>query len=161
MHIVSQEVIDGVVEILGESGISADEIESRVTGLVSDPPLARRLIDCIPEAFGLVMMSHIGKVVLPTTFSARDRHGKWKSFPFSSEPIFDAALKTAERMIQDGAQTTFQNVATRSSMVSSLNKALHQGANIDGMISSGPFFIGIPAETYPEVKKNFWQKLFS
>jgi hypothetical protein len=155
MEIVTPAILSQAIEIIGEIGISNEDIEARVSRLVSDAMTARRLIDFIPEAFGMVLLSHVGngKVVMPTGFQARNKDEKWKSFPFSSEPIFVAAFTAAQTMFQNGPRVAFEAIANRSSTVQALNNALHQGANLDGATFSGPALIGIPAEVYPPVKE--------
>jgi hypothetical protein len=114
MRPISQETISAAVNVLGADDISEDQIEARIAELVSDPMEARRLVDWIPEAFGMVLVSHLGKPVLPNTFSAKDVQGEWKSFPFTCEPIFVAALAIAQTTFHDGSGALFQNIAMRS-----------------------------------------------
>ena len=160
MKPISNEIIASAITLLGADGISNDEIEAQVAALVADPMEARRLIDFIPEAFGRVLVSHLGKPVLLKTFAARNAQGKWKWLPFTSEPIFVAALEIAEVAYRDSPRERFQNIATRSSIAKTANKALNSGVSIDGAVFSGPALIGIPAEVYPE-PPSFWRRLFS
>jgi hypothetical protein len=160
MKSISDDVVSNAIRILGSDGISEDEIEAQVAALVSDPMEARRLVDWIPEAFGMVLVSHLGKPVLPNTFSAKDVQGKWKSFPITCEPIFVSALVVAQRIFHDGPRALHQNIAMRSSIANTANNALNAGVSIDGAVFSGPALIGIPAEVYPK-QPSFWQRLFS
>lgn len=54
---------------------------------------ARRVLDWFPEIFGLVFLPHLGKVVLPTQFSARNAHDQWMSFDIKVEPLLDPLLR--------------------------------------------------------------------
>ncbi len=160
MKPIPVEIISNAIEILSADGITEDEIETRIAALVSDPMEARRLIDWIPEAFGIVLISHLGKPILPKTFSARDAEGKWKSFRLTYEPIFVAALEIAQAKYHQGPAAQFQSIATRSSVANAANNALNAGVSIDGAVFSGPALIGIPAEVYPS-QPSFWKRLFS
>lgn len=64
---VAPEAVTFAVRVLGTDGLSVDDVESRVLESVGSKELARRLIDWIPEAFGIVLVSHLGAVILPTT----------------------------------------------------------------------------------------------
>ena len=145
----SIEQVESAIAIIGAEGASEDEIESKVLDLVKDKTLARRLIDCIPEAFGLVYIPNVANVRLQHNFSVPDSHGNLIRFELSAEPIFEAAMEIAKRMLRAGPNATFDNVAFRSSSVSALNNALTSGVSIEGAVISGPAFIGIPAEIYP------------
>ena len=160
MSPIQHDQLEKAVAVLGTEGISDDEIEAGVAALVGDPMAARRLIDWIPEAFGIVLISHIAKVVLPTTFSAKSSNGEWVKFPFEAEPIFQAALGLATNLYHSGPRSTFGNVAMRSSMVDVVNRALNAGQSIEGATLSGPALIGIPAEVYEKRQVPFWRRLF-
>src|SRR3954468_4781688 len=124
MKPISPEVVGRAVEILGTDGISEDDIELQVAALVSDPMESRRLILWIPEAFGIVLISHRGKPVLPNRFSAMNAQGESRSFPFRSEPIFLLALQIAQVAYHDGPTQSFQNIALRSSTVNAANNLM-------------------------------------
>jgi hypothetical protein len=146
---VSDSVIESAISIIGTTGIADDVIERDVRAVVADDMTARRLIDWIPEAFGLVLVSHISsKLVLPTTFSAQSREGEWRDFNLVLESIFVSALLIAQKMFHNGPREIFRNVSERSSMTSTVNNALNAGVNLDGAQLSGPALIGIPAEVY-------------
>jgi hypothetical protein len=152
------ETIHKAIAILGSEGLSASEVEAGIASFAESQALARRLIDCVPEAFGIVLASHIGKMNLPSTFSARSKGGQWKSFDFKVEPIFVESLRIATDMYHSGDRSTFGNVAKRSSIIDVVNKALNAGEPIDDATLSGPALIGVPAETYEA--KSLWQKVF-
>jgi len=154
METVSNEVIERAIEILGEAGIPVEETEARLAKLVSDPMTVRRLADFIPEAFGLILIAHLGdgkmNIAMPSGFQAADTKRKWHSFPFSSEPIFIHATRVATTMYHNGLRDVFKTVSLKSSTVSSVNNALNQGAKLENATLSGPALIGIPAEIYPK-----------
>ena len=160
---VSTEDIQRAISQLGEGERRDLEIEIAIGRFASDKMTVRRLIDWIPEAFGYVLLPHVGDVDLPATFSAKAKDGTWKEFPFDREPIFGEAVKIASAMYRDGPRTVFSNVAKRSCMVDAVNKALNAGAPIAGARMSGPKMLGIPAEFYDVKAKSaatsFWRKL--
>jgi hypothetical protein len=159
MLTVQTEAIHKAIAILGVEGISESGVESDIASFAEDKMVARRLIDWIPEAFGIVLASHIGKINLPNTFSARSHSGEWKHFEFKAEPIFAESLRIAADMYHSGNRPTFATIAKRSSMLDVINNALNAGESIDGATLSGPALIGIPAEVYETKSKSLWQRL--
>ncbi|WP_434026802.1 hypothetical protein [[Pseudomonas] boreopolis] len=157
---VAPDLIERSIAIIGSDGISAEEIETNVLALAKDPMLARRLIDWLPETFGIVFVPHLANVNLPTTFSAKSSRGKWMEFEFKVEPIFPIALRFSMEIFHSGPRSTFSNIALRSSMVAVVNRALNEGASLDGATLSGPALIGIPAETYLPAPTSLWRRLF-
>jgi hypothetical protein len=157
---VSPELIERTASILGSDGITDEEIESKVLALVQDSMLARRLIDWLPEAFGIIFVPHIAKVNLPTTFSAKSKDGNWIEFKFDVEPIFESAARLGMEMYNSGPRSTFRNIVSRSSTVDAVNRALNQGESLEGATLSGPALIGVPAEVYIPQAKSFWRRLF-
>ena len=145
---VPPELVERAIAIIGADGISEDDIEARVLPLADNAMLARRLIDWPPEAFGLVLIPHMAEVTLPTRFSARSARGEWLEFDFSAEPVFVHAVSIAMRMYHEGPRATFRNVASRSSTMDAVNRALNAGETIDGATLSGPALNAIPAEVY-------------
>lgn len=158
---IPDETVRAAISIIGTSDIDDKQIERDVRALVSDDMTARRLIDWIPEAFGIVLISHISnKIGLPKTFSAKTAAGKWIQLPLEIEPIFVTALQVAQTMFHEGPNDVFKNVSLRSSMINVVNSALKSGVSLDGGCISGPALIGIPAEVYPSPPKSFWRRLF-
>ena len=157
---VAQALIERSAAIIGADGISDDAIECEVLALSQDPMLARRLIDWIPEAFGLVFVPHLAKVTFPTTFRARSNRGNWMEFEFKVEPIFPIAARLGMEMYHAGQNPSFGNVVLRSSMIDAVNKALNAGETLDGAVLSGPAMIGIPAETYLPPSTSLWRRIF-
>jgi hypothetical protein len=160
MLAVPVETIRQVIAILGAEGITDGEVEAGVAALVQDKMVARRLIDWIPEAFGLILVSHMGKFNLPTSFSAKAADGSWVKFGFKTEPIFGEALQLGAEIYHSGHRNLFGNIASRGSMVAVVNNALNAGASLEGSTLSGPALIGIPAETYGNQGQFSWRRLF-
>ena len=160
MPTVPPELVAQAVAVLGTDGITDTEIESNVLALAQDSMLARRLIDWPPEAFALVLLPHIAKVNLPTTFSARSKSGDWIELSFQLEPIFQAAVRLGMDMYHSEQRSTFGNIALRSSTLAAVNEALNQGSSLEGATLSGPALAGIPAEVYMPPAKPLWRQLF-
>jgi hypothetical protein len=156
----SSELIEQAIAIMGTDGMAEEEVEQKIAALSKDPMLARRLIDWLPEAFGIVLVSHMGGVNLPTTFSAKTSRGQWLEFELNAEPIFQNAARVAMEMYHSGPRNIFSNIALRSSMLSAVNQALNQGGSLEGATLSGPALIGIPAEIYAPPPRSLWARLF-
>ena len=148
------QLVAATITLLGDPETSLADLERRVLGLTEDAMLARRLIDWIPETFGIVLVSHMGKVAFSRTFSAKNQKGKWVEINMNSEPIHSSAMRAALEMLHSRSRESFERIATRSSILAVVNKALNAGESIDGMTLSGPSFIGIPAEVYVRPQKS-------
>jgi hypothetical protein len=157
---VSDLQVQEVAAIIGSEDITVDDIETRVVVLVQDPMLARRLIDWIPEAFGIVLISHMATVTLPLTFSAKNKRGDWVQFDLKVEPIFQRATLLAMQIFHEGPRESFSNIARRSALLDAANRALNHGDSLDGAVLSGPALIGIPAEVYMPPSTSIWRKFF-
>ena len=96
----------------------------------------------------MVLIGRMNLVQLPRTFSARATDGSWHEFPFSADPIFALAGQLAIETYQNGPRELFGPLATSSSMVDAVNKALNAGEDLQGAVLSGPALIGVPAENY-------------
>jgi len=142
------QLVAATITLLGDSETSPADLERRVLGLTEDAMLARRLIDWIPETFGIVLVSRMGKVAFSGTFSAKNQEGKWVKINMDSEPIHASAMRAALEMLHSGSRESYERIVGRSSILAVVNKALNAGESIDGMTLSGPAFIGIPAEVY-------------
>ncbi|WP_295748283.1 hypothetical protein [Undibacterium sp.] len=160
LSLLSEEHLQKAIDVIGRDGISDDEIEVEIFAFAQEQMLARRLIDWLPEIFGIVLVSHMGDIHLPNTFSAKDKRGKWIELEFKVEPIVQIAVKVATEMYHAGPRNTFSNIALRSSMVNVVNRALNQSESLNGARLSGPALIGIPAEIYLPPSKPFWQRFF-
>lgn len=145
---ISDAQLENAAVLIGAETFDDEVVESGVVAIVQDPLLARRLIDWLPEIFGMVLISHMGKVTLPTTFSAKNKRGEWVDFDFSVEPIFQPAIRLATHMFHHGPRGTFRNIASRSASVATVNRALNAGHSLNAGKLAGPAFMGIPAETY-------------
>lgn len=157
---VTPDLIEHSIAIIGADGISDEEIETQVLALSQDSMLARRLIDWLPEAFGLAFAPHLAKVILPSTFTAKSSCGNWMEFEFQAEPIFPIAIRLGMEMYHTGPSKIFNNIVLRSSIIATANKALNNGSSLDGATLSGPALIGIPAETYLPKSTSLWRRLF-
>ncbi|MEP6505561.1 MAG: hypothetical protein ABJD97_19655, partial [Betaproteobacteria bacterium] len=147
------------IALLGEGERRDVEIDVAVALVAADKMTARRLIAWVPEAFGFVLLPHVGAMTLPTTFTARAGDGTWKEFALDREPIFADAVQMATALYRDGPRATFSSVARRSALVTTVNDALNAGRSLDGTPLAGPALVGIPAEFYEPKAKSFWKKL--
>lgn len=157
---VASSLIEHAITILGIEDIESDVIESKVAMLVDNTTTARRLIDWPPEAFGIVLATHLAKIEISKTFMARDLNGRWQTFPLTDEPIFVESLQIAQQMSHDGRWDTFKNVAMRSSIMDAISAALRDRQSLDGRVFSGPTMLGIPAEIYTRPSTSFWRRFF-
>lgn len=159
MLTVSDAQLEQVAMLMGAESPDDEHLEFRVATLVQDPMLAKRLISWLPEAFGIVLITHIDSVILPKTFSAKSKRGKWVEIDLGAEPIFRSAVQLATHMYHNGPRSVFSNIATRSAMVDAVNRALNEVRSIQGATLSGPALVGIPAEIYLSKPQSIWEKL--
>lgn len=152
LSVPTESQLQQAIALIAQEGLGDDDIEQRMTALATEPMLARRLIDWLPEAFGLVLVSHMDGVELPTRFSASDRNGRWHEFEFAAEPIFAPAMNLAMQMYQAGPRQSFARIAQRSSIVDAVSRALEQCGSLEGTRLSGPALVGIPAEIYASAR---------
>lgn len=160
LSLVSEELLLKAIDVIGRDGISDDEIEVEILVLAQEQMLARRLIDWLPEIFGIILVSHMGEIQLPTTFSAKNKRGKWIELEFKVEPLVQIASMVATDIYHAGPRNTFSNIALRSCMVDAVNRALNESRSLVGAQLSGPALMGIPAEIYVPRSKPFWGRLF-
>jgi hypothetical protein len=152
-------ILEAAIEIIGKEGITDEEIEERVLALAKDAILARRLIDWLPEILGAVAVGHMGKVNFVDTFSAKTKQGKWKSIPMKTEPIFVQGSQLAQDAWLRDWTGVHERVAFRSAIMRSAGQVLDSGQSLDGVTTSGPALIGIPAEIY-RTEVSLLQRLF-
>ena len=148
---VDQAVVGAVAEILGAQEHADEQVTQRVADLVARPITVQRLIDIIPEAFGLVLISRMPETrntLVPNTFLVMDNIGDWSELPMSCEPIFDMALAKAKYTFDNGPRTTVENNCNRSVLISALSAALNANASIDGAAFAPPAFADLPASLY-------------
>lgn len=128
-----------------------EQLEAQVRALVDDELSVRRLLDVIPEAFGMVMVAHLpaaAGVILPDTFSAQDEDDEWTAIALHAEPIFAVAADIATHTFHNGPRAQMQAIAGRSSLLSAVSNALDAGHELDGATLGGPQFFGLPASLY-------------
>lgn len=145
---MNADLLERVVRIMADDGLSEAERNQKVLDCVGDPGLAKRAVEWLPEAFGWVLLSRVPDVRVPRTFHVRDTKGGWHEYDFSAEPLFREAVLLANEMAGPGAKGLFEKLALSSSLVASLNAALNAGADIRGAVVSGPAFVNLPAEIY-------------
>jgi len=160
MLAVSKEQLEKVAGLMGAENADDEQLESLVVTFVGEPMLAKRLISWLPEAFGMVLISHMDSVILPKTFSAKSERGNWVELDLNAEPIFQPAVQLATHMYHNGPESTFSNIATRSAVVAAVNRALNEVRSLHGATLSGPALINIPAEIYLSKPSSIWRKLF-
>jgi hypothetical protein len=148
MEILSQSQLETIAALFADETLSQEAREAKALEVAGSSILARRALDWLPEAFGLVAIAHIAKtIVMPTTFSAQRTDGTWQQIPFSAEPIFAQAMRLAFAASHSNSEI-FRPLAERSSSLNVVDKALNAGEDLGGAVLSGPALIGIPAETY-------------
>lgn len=152
MQTPSLSLVIEAVEILGQDGAREGDIEARMLALADgDEMLARRLIDCLREAFGLVVVSHVrgaDQMTMPDSFKAQDAQGEWREFPMSAEPIMAMGARIASHVYHEGPRALLRNIADCSAMLNTVNNALNAGGTLEGSTLNGPEFLGIPADLY-------------
>jgi hypothetical protein len=143
--------VGSVADILGAQEHIGEQVLQRVDDLVAQPITAQRLIDVIPEAFGLVLISRMPETrntLVPSTFLAMDKIGEWSELRMSFEPIFEMALAKARHTFDHGPRTTVENNCNRSVLISALSAALDANALLDGAAFAPPAFADLPASLY-------------
>ncbi|MCC7702268.1 hypothetical protein IGS59_08470 [Janthinobacterium sp. GW460P] len=151
MEALSSDLIYQAVKILGAQPGVSDETEDQLRALVRDDITVRRLADVIPEAFGLVLASHLpgaDKMVLPDTFCAQDEDGEWEPFAMRCEPIFVVAANIAQHTFHNGPRALLKNLSEQSSLLSAISQALYKTDTLDGTTVGPPSFFGLPATLY-------------
>jgi len=149
MNDISADTVARAVEMLAADNATDEMLEAQLNALVGNDLDACRLRYCIPEAFGLVLASHLCPTLgLPDYFQAMDDDGTWKAIPLSAEPVFVHALPMALRTFHHGPRARFQNIAEMSSVVDALNNALNAGSSLDGCTLHGPQIHGLLASLY-------------
>lgn len=146
MKSITQDQLEQVAGILGD--LPESQQEAAVLALLGDPLLARRAIDWLVEAFGLVLIPHIAAIALPRTFRARSEDGVWVELPLSADPIFGQAIKLGVRLYHHGPRELFGKIALRSAMVAAVNNALNAGADVKGAVLGPPSMHGLQAKMY-------------
>jgi hypothetical protein len=143
METLSLDQLEKVAALVADRSIDETERELRAATIAGSLELARRAIDWLPEAFGLVALERLG-VGLPSTFSAKSSDGIWHQFPFALEPLFVLAVRLAPQLPHE----SFKAIAEQSSCVNAVDNALNAGATLKGARISGPALVSVGAETY-------------
>jgi hypothetical protein len=149
---VARETLEQAIQILSVESSTAEAI-SHIGNLLADEMAVRRLIIWIPEAFGMVLISHLGKIALPTTFSAQDFRGQWREFELKQEPIFTESFLIAHQMYRNPPQEAFMRLCERSALANAVVSAMDEGCSLDGGTLQGPALVDIPAEVYFTMSK--------
>lgn len=150
---LSDDEVERAVLVFGEGDRNDERIEADMRALAGDAMTARRLVDVVPEAFGLLLIAHIpgcAEVTMPEGFRARDADGRWHEFRWGREPLFAQAAQIAARMFHEGPRARFQAIATRAAMVDAVNHTLNNESDLAGSTLGAPGFLGLPAELYLE-----------
>jgi hypothetical protein len=143
METISQDQLEQIAALVADRSLSQAERESRALAVAGSPELARRALDWLPEAFGLVAIRHMEGLELPTTFSAKSLDGTWQQFPLSAEPLFAQMVRLAL-----SGTDLFKPIAEQSSCINAVDNALNAGRDLKGAKISGPALVGVPAEIY-------------
>jgi hypothetical protein len=137
------------VAAIAASSSSPEEYEARAIELVGNKDLARRALDWLPEAFGIVLVTHMElDITLPKTFMARNLAGAWIEFPLATDPIFGDSIKLATIVFHNGPREIFSALATASSVASVVNQALDSGVSMAGGVLQPIRMFGLHAEAY-------------
>lgn len=148
LPVPTEAVLKRAIDLIGQDGLSDDDIQQRILALVQEPVLAQRLIAWLPEAFGLVLISGMDGVDPPAAFTARDRRGRWREFAFDAEPLLPMALVLANEMFVAGPRFSFGRIAQRSAMVAAVSQVLQQDGSLHGARICGPALANVEAEVY-------------
>jgi len=143
MDTLSLDQLEKIASLVADRSIDVIERESQATAIAGSLGLARRAIDWLPEAFGLVALEGLG-VGLPSTFSAKSTDGTWHQLPIALEPLFALSVRLALQLPQE----SFRAIAEQSSCVNAVDSALNAGATLIGARISGPALVSVGAETY-------------
>lgn len=113
---------------------------------------SERLAAFLPIAFARVVIAHLAKVSFTADYKIRETG---RVFSLSDEPIFVEAIKLATESYHNGliARETFSALATRSPELDAVNKALNDGADINGAS-----FNTIELYGYKYIGKTGWLK---
>jgi hypothetical protein len=147
METLPQAQLEQIAALVADRSLGGAELQARAEAIAGSASLARRALEWLPEAFGLVAVSHLEELNVPTKFSARRADGAWEHFRFSAEPLFAASVHLALAAAHQ-ANSSFKAIAEQSSAIAAVDNALNAGQDLKGATLSGPALIGIPAETY-------------
>ena len=143
-------MVESAIRLLGNPKLSGDDLEARMSAVAADQTTCRRLIDVIPEAFGLTLIAHMKgaeSLTLPDEFEAQTEEGDWRVFPLEREPLLREAMAIALDMFHRGPRSLFEPIAGKSGLLDAVNNALNAGASLEGA-SLKLRILGVPAEVY-------------
>lgn len=148
MQTLAFEILEQIAALAASSKSEAD-YETSVTRLVGDAAVARRALDWLPEAFGIVLASHVEPSIKPpATFLARNRAGDWNEYPLTADPIFVESIRLAAVVYHNGPREVFSRLASASSIYHVVNDALENGASLKDARLQPIRMFGLAAETY-------------
>lgn len=148
---VNASLVGIAADILGAQEYIDERVEQRIAELVERPATVQRLMDVIPEAFALVLISNMPETrnaLLPNSFLVMDEAGDRIELPMWHEPIFHLAVSKARHTYNHGPRMTFKNNCDRSALVSALSAALDANASLEGAEFAPPLFAELPASLY-------------
>lgn len=92
---------------------------------------SERLVAFLPIAFARVVIAHLAKVSFTADYRVKETN---RVYLLSDEPIFVEAIKLATESYHNGliAREAFTALASRSPELDAVNKALNDGADING-----------------------------
>lgn len=93
MHTLTRDQLKKIAHLIADSSLSDEERAALAHSVAGSEDLANRALAWLPEALGLLAISNIDGLILPTTFSAKSRDGSWHEFPLLLEPIYSQALE--------------------------------------------------------------------
>jgi len=161
MESITNQTIRHSIVHMANCDLNQGSEEAAIAELVRSEMAMRRIVDWVPEAFGIFFIAQqFPKIILPTTFSAQKQDGNWQEYPFKCEPVFVTSLDIAKEIYTKGPSQVFESITLRSSMVGTVNKSLESDVCLDNAVLSGPALLGIPADTYTLPKRSIWKKLF-
>ena len=144
----SKDKLKQIAKLIGTEGYSDEYIYKSAINITGSESIAQRALDWTPEAFGLLLASHIPDIAPPKTFHARDSRDVWHEFPLAAEPLVQELTKLAEEVISTGEVSLFAKLSQSSSIVATLNSALNAGIAAADIKLSGPAFVHLPADIY-------------
>ena len=137
-HEAALKAVLDVVDILqAQPSVSDDDVvrSLRIRGYSLNE--AERLNALIPSAFSWVQLRRMGMSEFPNTYLAYDRSGSEIPIPVATDHYFTAALHLAYEALENGwsevlSRSAFEAVLTRSAAMNAANRALNDGASIEG-----------------------------
>jgi parvulin-like peptidyl-prolyl isomerase len=119
--------------------------------------VAERYVAFMPIAFGRVVLNQIGSINFSSLYKTSEGS---KEFSLNEEPIFKLAFDLATQSYEQGIldREVFSAIASRSAEFNAANKALNDGADINGATFAPVLLFGYKTL---DKKKGFFRGLFS